>query len=155
MSDNNHFQHLFTEDIYVLGSAIEAETENQKEAKTVEEPTATYTKEEPVAKVKEEIETSKFDLSKIYIFSDYEITKPEKHFLAKILKAVNVDLHSIKVAEWDRDAKEFPNKNFVFNSQITDCGLTGKRISAPPLNEIEQNIELKKALWENMQKLFL
>jgi len=144
MSDNNiHLEDLFKEDIYILNSnSTPKKDSNENKIGEVEKSIVN-------------IDDSSFDESKIYIFSDYEISKPEKQFLAKILKAVKVDLHSIKVAEWNTNAKEFTGENFVFNSQITECGLTGKRISAPPLHIIEQNIELKRSLWANMQKLFL
>lgn len=151
MSDySQYLEELFKDDIYILKSEQTTEeytSANAEDNKVEESPNSTIIKSDQSEPI--------FDHSKIYIFSDYEITKPEKQFLAKILKAVKVDLHSIKVAEWDKDAKEFNGNNFVFLSQITECGLTANRISAPPLHEIEKNVELKKALWGYMQKLFL
>ena len=149
MSDYKlHLEELFKEDIYILNT-------DQSKKEYVQKDEVDKVEESPAVNIKSEKDESTFDETKIYIFSDYEIAKAEKQFLAKILKAVKVDLHSIKVAKWDKDAKEFGGKNFVFLSQITECGLTANRISAPPLHEIEQKIELKKELWGFMKKLFL
>ena len=148
MGNKALISHLFNEEVYVLDNASSSVPVEQKQ----EEPQSEPNTEEPQL---ESNPKATFDESKIYVFSDYEISKPEKQFLAKILKAVKVDLYSIKVAEWNNDAKEFTGNNFVFNTQITECALSAKRISAPPLHKIEQSIELKKALWENMQKVYL
>ena len=147
MDNYTAFEELFNDEIFILKSDFKNEKAEPKQkietTPKVEQP-------------KQEAQTeAKYDPSKIYIFSDYEISRPEKQFLAKILRAIKIDLYSIKVEEWNNEAKEYTGKNFVFSTHISDCGLTAQRISAPPLNTIEQNIELKKALWESMQKLFL
>lgn len=140
-----HLTELFSEDIYIIKS------ENIKDTKS----DIIKNEDNKLDENNSKIDAESLYENKLYIFTDYELTVTEKTFLTKILSAIKINLNEDCILKKvDNFPIDFKGKSFYFCSKSMSCKLNNYNITAPHLSKISESVELKKSLWEFMQKTF-
>ena len=133
--DTELIKQLFDDDLYLI------ETQSSQGSPQVEQL--------------EEKEQAAFNTEMIQIFTDVVVNEEERAFLVKILSAIDINLDTqVEMHEWNEEAKLYTGRNFVFLTTLDECAITANRISAPSLNEVANNVDFKRSLWEKMQELY-
>lgn len=141
MENDNHFDNLFTDDIYLL-DFVKSESNDIKIVSNNKSVT---------------IDEKEKKLDKIVIYTSNSISHENKDFLSKILQAVKINIDSDCIIKENCKKEEVDNngKYFFFDDSVTNCAEKGKGIIAPSLQTISNNVDLKKSLWSSLQSIYL
>lgn len=145
MNKKSFLPFFFTEPVYVVKKAVSPHIQQEKEDKP---------HEDAVQEKKTEQKPP------VVIFLPGDISSKDKDFLSKVLKAVNLSLEEITIAQAGENIQG--NKNILFGAEPGSCGLphtekysaSGNVIYADTLSEISEKVELKKKLWSVLQEFF-
>jgi len=181
--ENNHLKYLINEEIYVIDEPELEQTvtkseykENTEDTAVVAEPIPETTEEAKPAESKVNIQGNA-SANVLILFNNTEATEipeKEKTFLTNILKAVKlttsdiglinttdstVTLERIQGTSKANIILAFETPDNVGLAEIQNYAISEasscKILMADSLSEIEKDTEKKKALWTNLQQLFL
>lgn len=164
MTNPQFLKFLINEDIYKIdqeGSAVEYDLQEPKE-QNVAEPIS-----ETIIKSSDELAVYKSILVVVEDPTNVGLNLKDKQYLAKILSAVNADLHKISLVNIHKNEIEgltgveqilvfTPNSTFGVANTLYELNTLddAKIIISDPLDQVSQSVELRKSLWEALQKMF-